>query len=162
MAGGPGVREAWLVQGSCLCPAKRERQPGAGQPSDLGIWLGYGKWRSGFLLQLQNTQELVLPWALEAGEWKELQWIQVRCLCSVLCPFSCPPLREASCSGVPCGQRLLVMDTIPRPCGNSWVPKAGWVRCWSAKILGWAVSGPFESDLDVCTVEDIVLGTLSS
>lgn len=42
------------------------------------------------------------------------------------------------------------------------MPKAGWVRCWSAKILGWAVSGPFESDLDVCTVEDIVLGTLSS
>lgn len=87
MAGAPGVKDAWLVQGSCLW--KRERQPGVGQPSNLGICLGYGKWRSGFLLQLQNTQQLVLTWALGAGEWKELQWMQVRCLWSVLCalPF---------------------------------------------------------------------------
>lgn len=42
MAGGPGVRDACLVQGSCLCPAERERQPGAGQPRDLGIGLDMG------------------------------------------------------------------------------------------------------------------------
>lgn len=50
------------------------------------------------------------------------------------------------------------MDIIPRPCRNSTVPGAGWVRCWSAKILGWAVSDPFKSDLDVCAMQGIVLG----
>lgn len=40
--------------------------------------------------------------------------------------------------------------------------KAGWVRCWSAKIIAWSVSDAFKSDLDVCAVQDIVLGTLSS
>lgn len=42
------------------------------------------------------------------------------------------------------------------------MPKAGWVRCWSAKILFWAVSDPLKSDLDVCAVQDTVLGALSS
>lgn len=42
------------------------------------------------------------------------------------------------------------------------MPEAGWVGCWSAKILGWAVSDPFKSDLDVCAVQGIVLGTLCS
>lgn len=49
-----------------------------------------------------------------------------------------------------------------RPGRSSWVPEAGWVRCWSAQILGWAVSEPFKSNLDVFAVQDVVLGTLSS
>lgn len=73
----------------------------------------------------------------------------------VFCPFSQGGFLSPD---VPCGQRLLGMDIIPRPCRNSRVPGAGWVRCWSAKILGWAVSDPFKSDLDVCAMQGIVLG----
>lgn len=36
------------------------------------------------------------------------------------------------------------------------------MRCWGAKILDWAMSGPFKSDLDVCGVQDFVLGARSS
>lgn len=62
IAGGPGVRDAWLVGGSCLCPAERERQPGVGHLAgmwEMDVWvllaapehsgaaasLGFGSWR---------------------------------------------------------------------------------------------------------------------
>lgn len=77
---------------------------------------------------------------------------EVPVICAL--PFVLPSSEQGCLSR--CGRRLLVMDIIPGPCRNFWV------RCWSAKILAWAVSDPFKSDLDVCAVQDVVLGTRSS
>lgn len=137
------------VRGSCLCAARRE---GKGS-QELGTW----EMELWVPPAAQSTQQLLLTCLWELGSERscsETRW-GVCVLCSVLCPFPCPSL------SVPCEQRFLGMDIIQRPCRSSWVPEAGWVRCWSAKILGWAVSDPFKSDLDECAGQDIVLGTLS-
>lgn len=82
------VGDARLVQGCCLCPAERERQPGVGQPSGLGI----GIWE---LEGWDSPEHSAAAAHLGCGSWIwrgiAVNPGEARVICAL--PFLLPPLR---------------------------------------------------------------------
>lgn len=90
MAGGPGVRDACLVQGSCLCPARRERQPGVGHLGNGGLGSSCSSTTLSSCCSPAFESWRVKGAAGSAGELPVF-WAL---------PFPLPLMREASCLSV--------------------------------------------------------------